>query len=161
MKIGIRSLLVASLALMAASTNAQTSILVGGFSYHFEERRDPQGWNNVNSLLGLEYRLNPTIAVMASRFKNSQFHWSNQVGLQITPVEVGDFHAGVIVGAVEGYRYVTEEKDRGPQSRQGQVLILAAEPRVAASVPATNSASESPRVPWRLFGLSQVATAAV
>lgn len=96
----MRSLILALL-LIPCAAQAQVSLLVGGVSHHFDA--GDVEYNERNPLLGLEYRFNRDWSVSAARYKNSHFVMSNAFTGAYTPLHFGDFHGGVMAGAVSGY----------------------------------------------------------
>lgn len=73
---------------------------IGGFSRHFARDR---GYNESNFGLGVEYRLNPDVSVMAGSYYNSIRRTTTYATANWQPWRIGDFKIGASVGVMDGY----------------------------------------------------------
>ena len=72
----------------------------GFYTAHFDGDKD---LNDNNKGLALEYRFNGVMAATAGRFHNSDYAWSNYVGVIWQPVAVGPVRVGLALAAFDGY----------------------------------------------------------
>ena len=73
---------------------------VGGFSSHFN--RD-KGYNENNMGFGIEYRLNPEVAVIAGGYYNSVRQNTSYLGVTYQPWTMGEWKLGAAMGLMDGY----------------------------------------------------------
>ncbi len=73
---------------------------VGGFSRHFARNK---GYNESNLGLGVEYRVNPDVSVMAGSYHNSIRRTTTYATANWQPYHLGDFKVGASVGIMDGY----------------------------------------------------------
>lgn len=72
----------------------------GGFSRHFARNK---GYNESNLGLGVEYRLNPDVSVMAGSYYNSIRRTTSYATVNWQPYRLGDVKVGASVGLMDGY----------------------------------------------------------
>jgi hypothetical protein len=89
-----------SLAQPEPESGRQVWVNVGGFSRHFARHR---GYNESNFGLGLEYRLNPDVSVMAGSYYNSIRRTTTYATANWQPYRLGDFKVGASIGVMDGY----------------------------------------------------------
>lgn len=84
----------------------------GGFSSHFHRDR---GYNENNTGLGLEYRLDTNTALMVGGYYNSVRKNTSYIGINYQPLEFLKGKVGFVVGVMDGY----------PAMKQGGVFFVA------------------------------------
>jgi hypothetical protein len=75
-------------------------INVGGFSSHFS--RD-KGYNENNAGLGVEYRINPDVSIMAGGYYNSVRKNTSYAAVNWQPWALGNWKLGAAIGLMDGY----------------------------------------------------------
>ena len=73
---------------------------LGGFSSHVN--RD-KGYNENNVGLGVEYRLQPDVALMAGAFNNSIRQNTTYAAVSWQPLSLGSWKLGAALGVMNGY----------------------------------------------------------
>lgn len=84
----------------AQDSKTELWINVGGFSRHFARNK---GYNESNFGLGVEYRVNPDVSVMAGSYYNSIRRTTTYATANWQPYHLGDFKIGASVGIMDGY----------------------------------------------------------
>jgi hypothetical protein len=84
----------------ASKQAPQLWVNVGGFSRHFARNR---GYNESNFGLGVEYRFNPELSVMAGTYYNSVRHTTTYAAVTWQPYALGSWKFGASVGVMDGY----------------------------------------------------------
>jgi hypothetical protein len=96
--------------LLAAGASAEvvaqrpTYLTVSAYSYHFDRSRE---YNEANSGAGVEHFVNDQLVLMAGFYRNSRpggEETSTYGGLAYLPLAFGPIRAGVMLGAVTGYK---------------------------------------------------------
>lgn len=72
----------------------------GFLSLHFDRQAD---LNEINTGIGGEYRLSPSIALTAGLFRNSNRRRSHYVGGYWQPLQIGPMRLGAAFGIIDGY----------------------------------------------------------
>lgn len=78
----------------------QLWVNVGGFSRHFARNKN---YNESNLGLGIEYRINPEVSVMAGTYYNSVRRTTTYGAVNWQPLSLGDWKIGAMVGVMNGY----------------------------------------------------------
>lgn len=73
---------------------------LGGFSSHVNRNKD---YNEDNVGMGLEYQLQPDVALMAGAFNNSIRHTTSYVAANWLPLSLGGWKLGAVAGVMNGY----------------------------------------------------------
>lgn len=87
----------------AAPPPPQTGALwvnLGGFSSHVN--RD-KGYNEDNVGMGVEYQLQPDVALMAGAFNNSLRQTTSYAAVNWLPLSLGGWKLGAVAGVMNGY----------------------------------------------------------
>jgi hypothetical protein len=82
------------------SYSSQVWLNVGGFSRHFDRKRDH---NEHNLGLGIEYRTSPELSYMAGSYYNSVRKNTTYAAVNWQPWSVGPFKVGAAIGLMNGY----------------------------------------------------------
>ncbi len=81
-------------------SHSEMWVNVGGFSRHFARNK---GYNESNFGLGVEYRLNPDVSVMAGSYYNSIRRTTTYATVNWQPYRVGEIKVGALAGLMDGY----------------------------------------------------------
>lgn len=73
---------------------------LGGFSSHANRDKD---YNENNVGLGLEYQLQPDVALMAGTFNNSVRQTTSYAAVNWLPLSLGSWKLGLVAGVMNGY----------------------------------------------------------
>lgn len=73
---------------------------LGGFSSHMDRNK---GYNEDNVGLGVEYRLQPDMALMAGAFNNSIRQTTSYAAVSWLPLSLGGWKLGAVAGVMNGY----------------------------------------------------------
>lgn len=88
----------------APAEENKSYLTVSALSYHMNRKK---GYNEVNAGAGVEYELTRTFALVAGFYRNSRPDKdavSTYGGFSYMPVSLGPLRAGVMLGAVTGYK---------------------------------------------------------
>lgn len=100
----LRTLALATAALISTGVDAQTSLQLHGFSWHAQERGSGRVWNERNVGLGIRHMYSDTWSVQAGAFRNSVDRTTVYVVGNYTPLQLGMVRAGVFDGLGTGYQ---------------------------------------------------------
>jgi hypothetical protein len=73
---------------------------LGGFSSHMDRSK---GYNEDNVGMGVEYGLQPDMALMAGAFNNSVRQTTTYAAVNWLPLSLGGWKLGAVVGVMNGY----------------------------------------------------------
>lgn len=73
---------------------------IGGFSSHFSREK---GYNENNVGFGIEYRLDPEVALMAGGYYNSVRKNTSYAAVSWQPWSLWDWKLGAAIGLMDGY----------------------------------------------------------
>lgn len=100
----MRALIATSLAMACSAAHAELHLQLHSNSHHFQERLDGKAWNERNPGLALRYSPSPDWSAQVGAYRNSEFARTYYALADWTPLQAGQFSAGVFGGAATGYR---------------------------------------------------------
>lgn len=93
-------LLFATILVQNSCKASELWVNTGGVSYHFDRAKS---FNEVHAGVGVEWRANEDISVMAGFHKNSLNLRSRYASVQYQPLSIAGIKFGVSAGALDGY----------------------------------------------------------